>query len=82
MLPNGFINCTGKLRYFDDKKLYIATLATFGFGGGSYFESNSDVWQFIGILLGTTKLWNYCTLLTTTSTYISYYGLFTNKQEL
>ncbi|CAF3596414.1 unnamed protein product [Rotaria sp. Silwood1] len=83
MLPYTFVNCSGKLRYFDEKKLYIDTPATFCFSGGLCFlQSNLNEWEFIGILLGTTKLWNYCVSLTTTATYNSYYNLFTNKQEL
>jgi len=83
MLPNTFINCTGKVRYFDKIKLYIDTPATFGFSGGPCFlQSNPNEWEFIGILLGATKLWNYCILLTPTATYNSYYASFTNKQEL
>jgi hypothetical protein len=80
MLPNTFTICTGELHYFDKQKLYIATPATFGFSGGPCFlQSNSNEWEFIGILLGITKLWNYCILLTTTSTYNSHYKLFQTK---
>ncbi|CAF4080537.1 unnamed protein product [Rotaria sp. Silwood1] len=83
MLPNTFVNCTGKLRYFVETKLYIDTPITFGFSGGPCFlQSNLNEWKFIGILLGTTKLWNYCVSLTTIATYYSYYNLLTNKQEL
>jgi hypothetical protein len=83
MLPNTFANCTGKLRYFDKQKLFIDTPATFGFSGGlCYLQSNRNEWEFIGILLGTTKLWNYCMLLANTSTYHSHEHLFRNKEEL
>lgn len=83
MLPNTFVNCTGKLKYFEKNKLYIDTPATFGFSGGPCFlQSNFDEWEFVGILLGTTKLWNFCVSLTTTSTYNTFYSLFGKKQEL
>ena len=67
MIPKTFVNCSGKLRYFDRKKIYIDTPATFGFSGGPCFlESSPNEWEFFGMLLGSTKLWNYCTLLSTT----------------
>ncbi|CAF3758462.1 unnamed protein product [Rotaria sp. Silwood1] len=73
MLPNTFVNCTGKLRYFDETKLYIDTPITFGFSGGPCFlQSNLNEWKLIGILPATTTI----------ATYYSYYNLFTNKQEL
>ncbi|UJR07106.1 hypothetical protein I4U23_011394 [Adineta vaga] len=83
MLLDTFRNCSGKLRYFDKQKFFIDTPATYGFSGGICFvPSSSNEWEFIGILLGTTKLWNYCISLTTTSTYKSCQNLFRNKQEL
>ncbi|CAF1561376.1 unnamed protein product, partial [Didymodactylos carnosus] len=60
MLPNTFLNCTGKLRFFDNKILYIDTPATLGFGGGLCFlQSNPNEWEFIA-----------------SSAYNSYYELF------
>jgi hypothetical protein len=83
MLQNTFTNCTGQIRYFDNKKIYIDTPATFVFSGGPcILASNQNEWEFTGLLIGTTKLWNYCISLTATKTYSSYYKLFTNKYEL
>lgn len=83
MIPKTFVNCSGKLRYFDQKRIYIDTPATFGFSGGPCFlQSGPNEWEFLGILLGSTKLWNYCRLLSTTGTYNSYSKFFSNKQEL
>ncbi len=83
MLPNTFANCTGKLQYFDKQNIFIDTPATFSFSGGLCFlQSNPNEWEFIGILLGTTKLWNCCVSLTATSTYNSYENLLRTKQEL
>jgi hypothetical protein len=45
-------------------------------------QSNPNEWEFFGILLGTTKLWNFCISLTATSTYNSYENLLRTKQEL
>lgn len=83
MLQNTFTNCTGHIRYFENKKICIDTPATFGFSGGPcILTSNQNEWEFIGILIGTTKVWNYCISLTDTKTYYSYDKLLTVEYEL
>ncbi len=52
-----FMNCTGNLRSYDDRKIFIDTPSTYGFSGGPcFFTTNSDGWSFDGVLNGATRL--------------------------
>ena len=81
LLNNKFMNCTGKLRLINNKKLFIDTPSTYGFSGGPCFlPSRKNPWEFIGILTGASKLWNTCTSLQHSTIFSYYYNeLILNK---
>jgi hypothetical protein len=69
-----FMNCTGKLRLIDGRKIYIDTPSTYGFSGGPcFFTSNTDEWAFDGLLTGASRLWNVCTSLKDSKAFLAYY---------
>ena len=77
-----FMNCTGTLRMTDQRKLYIDTPSTFGFGGGPCFiPYDSGEWQLIGILTGASRLWNRCTLLHQSTAFKSFYNQLMTDEE-
>ena len=68
------MNCTGKLRLIDGRKLYIDTPSTYGFSDGPcFFTSNFGRWSFDGLLTGASRLWNVCTSLKDSRTFLDYY---------
>jgi hypothetical protein len=70
------MNCTGKLRLIDDRKMYIDTSSIYGFSGGPCFSmTNANEWSFIGMFTGSSKLWNICNLLSQSAVFWSYYDV-------
>ncbi|CAF3480649.1 unnamed protein product, partial [Rotaria sp. Silwood2] len=51
-------------------------------GGPCFLSSNINQWEFIGILTGTSKLWNTCTSLQHSTIFNYYYHeILLNKVE-
>jgi hypothetical protein len=78
-----FMNCTGKLRLTDGRKIYIDTPSTYGFGGGPcFFTSNGDGWSFDRLLIGASRLWNVCISLKDSKVFLAYYRKLNENKQL
>ncbi|CAF0901851.1 unnamed protein product, partial [Didymodactylos carnosus] len=82
LLTKQFMNCTGRLRLINPNRLFIDTPSTYGFSGAPCFTpTNAGERDFIGILTGTTKLWNKCTLLQKSTGFHYYYDKLVRNEE-
>jgi len=75
------MNCTGKLRSVDQRRMYIDTPSTYGFSGSPCFLTpNVNQWEFIGFFTGESRLWNMCTLLQHSTIFQYYYSEITKNK--
>ena len=80
-MKHHFMNCTGTLRLTDQRMLHIDTPSTYGFSGGPCFiPKHTGEWEFIGMLIGASRLWNKCTLLQQSVAFNFHYNQFIEHQ--
>ena len=73
LIAGKFMNCSGKIRMKDGRKIQIDTPSTYGFSGGLCFvRTGIDPWQFYGIMSEASRLWNICISLKESRTFLDY----------
>lgn len=73
LIAGKFMNCSGKIRMKDRRKIHIDTPSIYGFNGGPCFIGTGiDPWEFYGVMSGATRLWNICISLKESRTFLDY----------